>query len=289
VSERRQIERRIRQSGEIRSILASMRSLALLESRRLARLLETQGEAVAEIGRVAADFLADHPEARAAPPDGRRAWLVVGSERGFCGNFNEAVLAPLGREPRAAGDDPIVVAVGRRLLDRLATPPAAAVAGAGIAQEVGPVLQEVVREVAALQARHGPLALTAVFHDREPQRVVTRALLPPFHDLAPPARRRPHPADLDLAPPDLAEALADHYVFAALHELYFASLMAENRRRAEHLDGAVRHLDEAGADLARRRNVLRQEEITEEIEVILLSAADVPVAARSRRTARRRD
>jgi F-type H+-transporting ATPase subunit gamma len=47
--------------------------------------------------------------------------------------------------------------------------------------------------------------------------------------------------------------------------------MAENQRRMQHMDAAVRRLELTCADLLRRRNILRQEEITEEIEVIMLS------------------
>ena len=51
--------------------------------------------------------------------------------------------------------------------------------------------------------------------------------------------------------------------------------MAENRRRMQHLEGAIRRLEERTSELALKRNALRQEEITEEIEVILLSARAV--------------
>ena len=51
--------------------------------------------------------------------------------------------------------------------------------------------------------------------------------------------------------------------------------MAENHRRMTLLEGAVRRLDDESTELARRYNMLRQEEIIEEIEVILLSTADV--------------
>jgi F-type H+-transporting ATPase subunit gamma len=65
--------------------------------------------------------------------------------------------------------------------------------------------------------------------------------------------------------------LTEQYLFAALHELLYSSLMAENQRRMQHMDAAVRRLERTSADLLRRRNILRQEEITEEIEVIMLS------------------
>jgi len=47
--------------------------------------------------------------------------------------------------------------------------------------------------------------------------------------------------------------------------------MAENQRRMQHMDAAVRRLERTSAEVWQRRNILRQEEITEEIEVIMLS------------------
>jgi F0F1-type ATP synthase gamma subunit len=51
--------------------------------------------------------------------------------------------------------------------------------------------------------------------------------------------------------------------------------MAENRNRVTHLEGAANHLDDELNELARQYNTLRQEEIIEEIEVILLSAGSL--------------
>ena len=80
---------------------------------------------------------------------------------------------------------------------------------------------------------------------------------------------------LNMAPPRFLIELSDQYLFAALHSLLYTSLMAENHDRVRHLDGAVRHVDEQSEELAQKCNALRQEEIIEEIEVILLSAASV--------------
>lgn len=48
--------------------------------------------------------------------------------------------------------------------------------------------------------------------------------------------------------------------------------MAENRRRLAHMDRALDRLEEDTARLRLAYNARRQEEITEEIEIILLSA-----------------
>ncbi|MDO8311527.1 MAG: F0F1 ATP synthase subunit gamma, partial [Sideroxyarcus sp.] len=66
--------------------------------------------------------------------------------------------------------------------------------------------------------------------------------------------------------------LTDQYLYAALHEVFYASLMAENRKRLEHMDSAIRLLEKDEARLRLRYNALRQEEIIEEIEIIMLSA-----------------
>lgn len=66
--------------------------------------------------------------------------------------------------------------------------------------------------------------------------------------------------------------LVHHYLFAVLHEILYISLMAENHSRLQHLEGAVKHLDDETVNLHRKIQMYRQEEITEEIEVILLNS-----------------
>ena len=66
--------------------------------------------------------------------------------------------------------------------------------------------------------------------------------------------------------------LTGHYLHAVLNEVLYSSLMAENRQRQVHMDSALQRLDEDSARLKLTYNIQRQEEITEEIEVILLSA-----------------
>jgi F-type H+-transporting ATPase subunit gamma len=62
---------------------------------------------------------------------------------------------------------------------------------------------------------------------------------------------------------------------AVLHEIIYLSLAAENRRRLQHREGAVNHLDDEIVNLQHKAQTYRQEEITEEIEVILLNAENL--------------
>ena len=100
---------------------------------------------------------------------------------------------------------------------------------------------------------------------------VTVTVLQPLQPAPHPKNYYVHAPLLYLPPHTLLAGLAEQYLFAALHELLYTSLMAENQRRMKHMDGAVRRLEQTSKELVRRRNLLRQEEITEEIEVIMLS------------------
>ncbi|MDE3130989.1 MAG: F0F1 ATP synthase subunit gamma [Acidobacteriota bacterium] len=87
-----------------------------------------------------------------------------------------------------------------------------------------------------------------------------------------PPRERGYPPRLTLPPARFFTALAEQALLMSLQGAFSLSLIAENRRRLEHMDSALHRLDETTAGLARRVNIYRQEEITQEIEVIMLSA-----------------
>jgi F-type H+-transporting ATPase subunit gamma len=98
--------------------------------------------------------------------------------------------------------------------------------------------------------------------------VRSRRLLPP--ELSGEAAARHYPPHLNLEPEVFFEQFLQHYLYLGLTELFSVSLLAENHHRVQHLEGAVRRLDDRLGELTSRARALRQEEITEEIETILL-------------------
>jgi F-type H+-transporting ATPase subunit gamma len=86
------------------------------------------------------------------------------------------------------------------------------------------------------------------------------------------APARGYPPQLNVAPMALWCEFTTHHLYAALCDVLHGSLIVENRRRLEHLENAIRCLDKDSTRLKLEANALRQEEITEEIEVILRSA-----------------
>jgi F-type H+-transporting ATPase subunit gamma len=277
VTNRRQVEAHRRSLGEIRNIMNAMKNLAYMETRKLARYCSAQDAVLRTLDAVAADFVAACPDAVPETADVNQAYLLVGSERGFCGDFNEALLrhAPSVEGPVPAGVAPTLIVIGRKLHALCAERAAVSMFldGASVGEEVAPVLTHVVETLASLAAQGGALALHVVYHGGNDRGIVQKQLLPPFQQYRHRPQRFSHPPVLNLTPADFLLELSDHYLFAALHQIFYASLMAENERRIQHLDAAVDHLDERSIELQRQANALRQEEIIEEIEVILLSGS----------------
>ena len=280
MSKRRDIEAHARTLDEIKGIMGAMKNLALMESHKLSRTLATQHRVVDEIETAGRDFLAFHP-ALAPEFSGKDLYLVIGSERGFCGDFNERLLSALARHLDASGERaPVLIVVGRKLLEKAegVHRVAASAEGPTVTEEVQAVLTRVLAQLhttASRQASGGRAPVTAVYHDAVTESIVIRPLRP-FP--APPraARGRPFPPLLTLPPPVFFAQLVDVYLFSLLHAIFYSALMAESRARLEHLESAIQRLERDQTDLLRRRNLLRQEEITEEIEMLMLSTLGNP-------------
>ncbi|KPK32091.1 MAG: hypothetical protein AMJ66_07150 [Betaproteobacteria bacterium SG8_40] len=269
---RREVEGRLHNLGEIREVMNSMKTLATMETHKLARFLAVQQHQVADIETMAADLLTHYPDVRPVTAPVGRVLILIGSERGFCGDFNDRLAhAPQVSDHSVANST--IIAVGRRLAIRLdeRVTPTIALDGASATEQVGSVLNQLARSIATVQGEHGPLALSVMYHDSNGGDLRERALYPAFAHVPGPKRQFGHPPQLNLAPPVLFAELFEQYLFATLSELLHTSLMAENQKREQHLDSAIRHLDDRREELDRRSRVLRQEEIIEEIEVILLN------------------
>ena len=275
MSGRRALEERRARLGEVGEILRAMKNLAYLQVRRLARLVEGQREALTAIDEAAADLLAWHPYSLPRPDDGLRAVVVVGTERGFVGDLNQRLLRRLEGSLGRDGGEVVVIAVGRRLLARLAGHPrlVGAVEGASVAEEVPGVVRRVVAELDRLPAGARALTLTVLASDASGEAVSEQCLLPPFEAHIGRPCAEAFPPFLYLTPERLLSELAEHYLLAALHAIVSEALLGESHRRVRHLEGAVRHVDDRLEAIDRQVRVLRQEEVIEEIEVILLGAS----------------
>lgn len=269
MSRRREIDARLAALDDIGNVMGAMKNLALMEMHKLGRRIPPQRRAVQSIEEAAADLVGSFPGLIETPR--RIVYLAVGSERGFCGDFNEAVAAALRSQETGPAR---VVAVGRRLWSKLELSPDAlsCLDGPSVAEEVEGTLGRLMRALASDGAGMRGAASLTVLHHRSGETGVSVSQFAPFSPALAPARRGAYPPALHVPPQSLLPELVKQYLFAALSAILYDSLLAESSRRLQHMDNALRRIDTRRAELRLKRNFLRQEEITEEIELIMLSA-----------------
>ncbi|MEJ1959703.1 MAG: FoF1 ATP synthase subunit gamma [Nitrosomonadales bacterium] len=274
MSSQAELSLRFERLTEISGIMTAMKGLSLVETRKLARFISHQRRMKTNIETAAADFLNFFPVARTADDAQPAILLLIGSERGFCGNFNERILAALAAFPSNI-PLPSLLVLGHRLGSKLENHPhvLARLDGPTVTEDVPAVLNRLMDALhEASQKLSGTgTSLFSLAHGSEAESGGEPELKRLLPLTLPPTPHRAQPPGLQLAPPEFFAELLDQYLLATLYGLLYESLAAENHQRLAHMENALDRLNETIAHLALKRNALRQEKIIEEIEVILSS------------------
>lgn len=271
MTRRHQLEDHRHRLGELCNIINSMKTLAMMETRKLEKGINTRVAMSSAVERIAADLLCFYPEVIPENAPESDIVLLVGSERGFCGNFNETVAQKFQQFMSSRRPDAVtVIAIGSKLhaVLEVGKTQRTDIGGA----DVGEDIDRVVGQIAQSLERHRQVAtLYAIYHDIDGADLHTHKLLPPFTDIAGCDSEYTLPPLLNMDSNDFFLELTDHYLYWTLNRIMYVSLMMENQRRMEHLENAKNHLDDKTEELGRKISAMRQEEIIEEIEVILLN------------------
>ncbi|WP_226648267.1 F0F1 ATP synthase subunit gamma [Microbulbifer variabilis] len=276
MSRQQELKNHRKQLTETRQIIGAMQSLSFIEVHRLRQVLDLQRQITKGLVRAAKDLLCFNPNLLPKIEPLKQLFLVVGSERGFCGDFNDQLLKKLQQcltDP--TGKDAGILVCGRKIGNRLENHPQLlkVLDGAAVLDEIDTTLMHLIEIFTKM--KDGMLALTVIYHgERRKSDIIQHQLLPPFEILEDIQQEFAFPPQINLRPVQLFTELLEQYLFTALNEILYVSLMAENQHRIQHLAGAIRHLDHRLESLRQKQNQLRQEEIIEEIEVILLNSAD---------------
>lgn len=264
---------RLRTLEEIRSILNAMKNLSIVEMNKVVHLEPSQKEMARSIQTALEDFERsfDVPVPQALPSEGG-FYVLLGSERGFCGPFNEAVIERLEAESSRSAGPSRILAVGRKLALKLEGDPRLFVAldGPSTAEEIPGVISD----LAGRLAKIGGPGWTIIHHEGEGAQEKTAAVDPFSRPAAGGGMGFAYPPLLNLSPEDLYPELLEQYLFSVLYRAFYLSFLEENRQRLQHMEGALDTLESHLGSLRRAGNALRQEEITEELEVILLGVGE---------------
>lgn len=254
----RRISGRIQTLQELRQILGGLKTTALVETHKLNRFGTSQSKVVESVQSALRELLFSYP--MPLPEAEQEILVVIGSERGFCGDYNRELCRRLEQRPLSKR-----IAVGQRLHSKLSGE-YLALDGAAVVEEVPHVLSSLAESLSAFPGAD----VWVLYQAPDEKGVVEKRILSPFEEATESPRHGFSPR-LNLAPRELLAKLLEHYLLAALQEIFLLALLAENQRRLQHLEGAIHHLEDKEQGLKINLNRLRQEEITQELEVIMLN------------------
>jgi F-type H+-transporting ATPase subunit gamma len=265
----------------IRSIITAMKNLALIETGKINKFLIEQKKVVMSIENVAADFFNFYPQYLTDISHEKvEVCVLVGSERGFCGEFNEAIVATyqnfLTREKQTNIE---IVAIGAKLITKLEEQLGISkqLEGPSTAEEIPGIILALVKNLADIY----PTSWAIICNEESENAIQTNVIRPFSKIIRIDHKKHPTSPLLNLQSEKFFTNLLDEYFFALLYEVFYNSFLLENRRRSQHMDGALQWLDKTSKELVRDLNVSRQEEITESIEEIMLSVETLLKKVRS--------
>lgn len=254
---------------ELGQIMQAMKNLAFAELQRVTRVLP----ALTLARDTLLDALRASHDGAGRKSNGRRraiTWLVIGAERGFCGPFN-ARLAAAVEDLRRENPDACIAVASRRLADLIGGDAAIdlRLSGCAAIEDIEAVLDEWTSALIA-EAEQGREAW--LLH-ADAEAFARRRLLPePELDHGSDVPRSSVIVPMHYLPlASLRAALLRQAVRLLLRGGLLASLEQENRWRLAQMQRAVDHLDELGRRLRRRAAILRQAEITNELETLMSS------------------
>jgi len=270
MSRRQAISRKLEKYGDVRTMLVAMKNIALMEIHKLNQQIERQTRLLDTVALVADDFSAFYP---LPVMKGMDICICIGTERGFCGDFNTELMPPL-YQRQEQGDRLLIVGsrLGERLLEKGEFE---VISGATVVEEVSAVLERLVIWLEQVQAQAPDFSINVkvLYQDEVMGGPVSRTVLPlPVSESTRDAHS--HKPYLTLDPRIFMTALGEQSLMLSLEGYVTLSLVAENRRRLEHMESALHRLDDRTAGLARRMNVARQEDVIQEIEAIMLGSGE---------------
>ncbi|GAB4365907.1 MAG: F0F1 ATP synthase subunit gamma [Kiloniellaceae bacterium] len=266
---------------ELRDLFRALRAMAASHVQEaqdaLAGIREYVGvveESIAE----AAGLLARAPDGLAREVAGdSSALVVVCSEHGFAGAFNERLL-DRAAETRQPGQDLLVIGSrGAALAEERGLELAGSFA---MATHVGGILGVTRRVADRLASVATADVVFGSYKKGGGYAVAARRILPLDPALLAGAEGRSPPLH-HLEPALLLQRLAGEYLFAEITRAVMESFASENAARLRTMEAADRNIDDKLGDLQRRANALRQEAITEELLDVVTGSEAILRASRS--------
>ena len=275
--------------ADISDIMSAMKYLSQMESNKLSQYIQHQKRVMKSIEIATEDLLQFYPEllenSSIEPKSKKHIIVILGSERGFCGNYNEAMYQATLKTLNEISNKNFelkIIAVGYKIHLKFEQHPNLhkLLNGPRLTEDIPKIISSLIESISLLHLAkplhvHQPIHLSVLHQSDEQIQPILQNVLPAFQDLKTRntlKRTYVTPPLTHLSNTDLFSSLLDEYLFASLNQAFYAAFMSENSHRVRHMENAIHKLTEKISGYSVKRNELRQEEITEELEVIMLSS-----------------
>lgn len=273
--------RRMESAETLQGVVSTMKTLSAVRITQYRRSVAALRESTRTLELAAQALLSLRPDllpVRDAPPDSPVAMVVLGSDRGLCGPFNERIsrhAAGMLAARTPEGHRPSILAVGRRLDARLRAAghePAARVDPPGNVDTIDDAVVEVLAYLDQWQAA-GRAERLYVAYNRPTRGAGYESLgvriLPIDGSWLERLRDREWPSNrLPIALGDTGELLRGlirQFIAHTLVQAFAASQASENAARLAAMDAAERNIDERLEQLQTAYRQARQNAVTAEL------------------------
>ena len=261
---------------KIGTIMTAMRNLSFIEMSKASRFLITQDQIQSLINQMGNDFLTSYPECQWQIHNEKTELLVlIGSERGFCSSFNDNLTDYIKKNhPKQASPQIKYVIVGKKLAEKMGPDKRIIhqLEGPSTIEEISDIIFNLLDSLNLIFTNLNlkPGSWSIIFNKKKNNTIQTMTQHP-YSELIRKSNGLPTSPHLNVPPKRLISEFMNQYLFYLFYTLFYQSFFAENYCRSNHLQSALEHLHRKVNRLKRKINLLRQEEITQEIQTIMLS------------------
>ncbi len=208
-------------------------------------------------------------------PHARPVLIVLGSDRGLCGRFNDRIAEAALKDMSNAAEPPLLCVMGARTAARLAAAgrtPDRVLPEPGSVVGIAAAVQEAILQIDGWRREAGAGPVHMVFNRRSEESLAFpahRALLPlpaPYLEML--ARRSWRSRSLPMFTMErdaLLSWLLRQHLFVAIYRGVAESLASEHASRLAAMQTAERNIEERLEDLSALHRQTRQEAITREL------------------------
>jgi len=201
---------------------------------------------------------------------GKSLYVLFGSEEGLCGAFNEKIFAFIEQEI----EDDYLIVVGRKANDEAVERKLNilwATDGASKIESIQNRVTDLAYYLGNLYEREDIENLFLVYAkliNNTTFIVKKEKILPPDFEKFEKYIKVKEPL-LYLDKHDILDDLIEEYLLISLYRAFIESISSENQARLQNMQNAEQHIKKLSIDLHEELNILRQEEITNELMEII--------------------